>query len=1167
MKKHVFKGVLAIIAVCIILATLSVVAFANTNESEVEIVSNNVYYGETLRLMYAVKAPEGETIDFKVFDYDGDQVGVEPFYDSNGNNYIIKNGAKCYTFITKSGVAAQNIAREVVATATISGGRSDTQVYSVLEYLFERLYVSTGVTDDERRMYNSLLVYANDADIVLNGTAEADTVSNYRYVRMKDCVSANSTGNVYRSGTVLAGFESSVNVSDPRIIVYTVKDYVTGEELVLTQEQINNGYEINSHVLISASPIDVAKINNIIASTDGAVTIYVDESLSISDGEYITVNNPDVDVTINFCGSTISANLIKESLFDVTAGKLTLTDGTIRASSSDVADGNGELIWASGNSKVEIKDMTISFDSTTVSNNIAVGAGSGAEMSITDTIIIGANGTNAFQNYGAHIILNSGTITQTGDALSSWYSSAIQLINVIKKLETPVEINGKKYSWQIVDASNLTVNGGTYIGKKAIQISAPGGGDLLITGGTFTGSDYVLQNDFAPQNYYIAEGETYTSNVTIEGGTFNGNIKLTAAAAEGFVIKGGTFNGDTIKIGSAAAVALNWENLQQFVADGATVTINGTSYIKGAIYNVYWMNGSTVLETDIVEHGIVPTYNGATPTKASTVQYTYTFSGWSPSISAATGDITYTAEFTAALRRYTVTWKNGNTLLKTDSVAYGATPIYNGSTPTKASTAQYTYTFSGWSPSISEVTGNITYTAQFSATPVNYTVIWMNGGSVLEVDSVPYGTVPEYNGATPTKNVDGTEYTFIGWTPEVTSVAGDVIYHAAFYNREGTISEDIALARELNEVLAEEDAIDDASNADFEAVLKTLRKRGYYIADLNAKTPECYFVWDQGSKQILLVDGRENYKVLYSYRAYDANKTSENWYFAIIDPVLAETVKTDLNLDAEHVKHTVANVTDFNNTIAAAEGDVTVYVDESLKNEENKVVVIDNANADITAILDYGMNVPFKVENGTLNIVGGSIGATGSWLDADGDPVDSAALAIGGTLNLSNTTVDAAGKDIVVAYSGSTGKISNTTINARSSGINLAGGSDVIVENCIVNVSAAEALFVSNNGGVSEATINGGEYSAVGNTIVTHGGHIVIENGTFSSAQYNLFKLYSNGGTITIKNGIFTTSEYINYSFDMLTEDIIKDMIATSSTNYDSITVTKNADGSYTIAN
>ena len=393
--------------------------------------------------------------------------------------------------------------------------------------------------------------------------------------------------------------------------------------------------------------------------------------------------------------------------------------------------------------------------------------------------------------------------------------------------------------------------------------------------------------------------------------------------------------------------------------------------------------------------------------------------------------------------------------------------------------------------------------------------------------------------------------------------------------RDANISADTVLAKELNRVLAEEDAKDDASNTDFEAVLKTLRKRGYYIANLNTRADECYFVWDQDSKQILLVDGRENYKVLYSNKAYDEAKTKENWYFAISDAAFAAEVSGEGYI----VKNTVANVTDLNNTVAAAEGDVTVYVDESLVIDKKNVIVVNNASANVTINLgesnvsgnnssNYSQeNIPFKVENATLNIVGGTIGATGSWLDADGDPVDSAVLAIDGTLNLSNTTVDADGKDIVVAYSGSTGKISNTTINARSSGINLAGGSDVIVENCIVNVSAAEALFVSNNGGVSKATIDGGEYSAVGNTIVTHGAHIVIENGTFSAAQYNLFKLYSNGGTITIKNGTFTTSEYINYSFDMLTVDIIKDMIATTSTNYDSITVTPNADGSYTIAN
>ena len=45
---------------------------------------------------------------------------------------------------------------------------------------------------------------------------------------------------------------------------------------------------------------------------------------------------------------------------------------------------------------------------------------------------------------------------------------------------------------------------------------------------------------------------------------------------------------------------------------------------------------------------MLPTYDGRTPTKASDFQHDYVFSGWSPGVTAITGDTTYVAVFTAS---------------------------------------------------------------------------------------------------------------------------------------------------------------------------------------------------------------------------------------------------------------------------------------------------------------------------------------------------------------------------------------------------------------------------------------------------------------------------------------------------------------------------------------
>ena len=66
-------------------------------------------------------------------------------------------------------------------------------------------------------------------------------------------------------------------------------------------------------------------------------------------------------------------------------------------------------------------------------------------------------------------------------------------------------------------------------------------------------------------------------------------------------------------------------------------------------YYVQFLNGENVLQADSLGYGILPTYNAATPTKAATQAYTYTFKGWSPEIIAVAGNATYKAVFDSTL--------------------------------------------------------------------------------------------------------------------------------------------------------------------------------------------------------------------------------------------------------------------------------------------------------------------------------------------------------------------------------------------------------------------------------------------------------------------------------------------------------------------------------------
>jgi len=178
-------------------------------------------------------------------------------------------------------------------------------------------------------------------------------------------------------------------------------------------------------------------------------------------------------------------------------------------------------------------------------------------------------------------------------------------------------------------------------------------------------------------------------------------------------------------------------------------------------------------------YGEIPSFKGSTE-KAATAQYTYTFNGWDKTITAVTGDVTYTATYTQTVNKYTVKWIVDEKET-TETYEYGATPSFKGST-VKAKTAQYTYTFNGWDKKITTVTGDETYTATYTQTVNKYTVTYKNyDGSVLYIDTVEYGSASVYKGATPTKpSTAQYTYTFISWSLDTSYIVADTIVVAQF---------------------------------------------------------------------------------------------------------------------------------------------------------------------------------------------------------------------------------------------------------------------------------------------------------------------------------------------------------------------------------------------------
>ena len=228
-----------------------------------------------------------------------------------------------------------------------------------------------------------------------------------------------------------------------------------------------------------------------------------------------------------------------------------------------------------------------------------------------------------------------------------------------------------------------------------------------------------------------------------------------------------------------------------------SVSVTGTAVQRYTIVFKNW-DGTEISSTTYKEGDTITV--PANPTREDDANYTYTFTGWNTTVATTcTGNAVYVAQYSRTDKNgsgdtsmsYTVTFKDWDGSIISESYYYAGDTITVPANPTREDDANYTYTFTGWDKTVATTcTGNAVYVAQYSRTnkdgsgdtSMPYTVTFKNwDGSIIFEDYYYVGdTIPVP--ANPTREDDANyTYTFTGWDKTIaTTCTGNAVYVAQY---------------------------------------------------------------------------------------------------------------------------------------------------------------------------------------------------------------------------------------------------------------------------------------------------------------------------------------------------------------------------------------------------
>ena len=358
-----------------------------------------------------------------------------------------------------------------------------------------------------------------------------------------------------------------------------------------------------------------------------------------------------------------------------------------------------------------VTDLVIPDEVTTIKDAFC---GCSALTSVTIPNSVTSIGSSAFSDCSALTSVTIGNKVQ--NIYSYTFSGCSQLDTITCLGSVPPTVDG---NFETIDPNTCKL----YVPNNALMdyILAPVWGTFLHMEGIDVNYQLTLQMNEGGEVSCNNHDYTDTTELSFAAGT---EVSLKLMPDAGYSVSEVWVNGEyyTGQISEDMTLRLTLKS-------DATVSV---SFYRAHLVNFVNTDG-TVLQSSYVEYGEMPYYdNWETPYLPSTAEYDYEFTGWTPELTAVTADITYTATYNAIKRSYLISFydEDYSTLLHSEYMEYGVMPEYNGMTPTKPSTNEYDYTFSGWSPELQAVSGEASYYATYTANrKAQYTISYYSEGS------------------------------------------------------------------------------------------------------------------------------------------------------------------------------------------------------------------------------------------------------------------------------------------------------------------------------------------------------------------------------------------------------------------------------------------------------